>query len=408
MKYVLIIGDGMADNPVPELGGITPLQKANIPAIDALASAGRLGHCRTVPLGLPAGSDTAILSIMGCPTRECYSGRAPLEAAAGGIILEAGSAAFRCNNIALELADTLEQMTILSHSGGNIEGAESHELIEYLFNHPDFKPYADKAGMSVAAAYSYRHLAFRKNADIAGIVLAPPHDHLGETAEANLPTGCADAEVLKELMRRAVPILDAHPINVARKKEGLLSANAIWFWAEGTAAALPNFAEQYGKTGAVISAVPLCHGIARLVGLDVIEVEGATGELDTNLEGKVDAAVQALETRDFVTIHVEAPDECTHCHDLEGKILAIEYLSDRVTAPLVEKLNATGEDYRILIISDHKTLSENGAHDGDPVPFILYDSREDRKNGMGYCEENGEKGEFIEHGESLMGELFSK
>lgn len=406
MKYILIIGDGMADNPVAELGGLTPLEKAPIPAIDALASAGRLGSCRTVPIGLPPGSDTAILSIMGCPTRECYSGRAPLEAAAGGIILEAGSAAFRCNNIALSDEEKLEDKTILSHSGGNIEGAESHELIEYLFAHPDFKPYADEAFMSVAPAYSYRHLAFRKNADIAGICLAPPHDHLGEKAGANLPSGCADAEVLKELMRRAIPILDSHPINVARKAEGKLSANAIWFWAEGTAAALPNFYEQYGKTGAVISAVPLCHGIARLVGLDVIEVEGATGELDTNLEGKVEAAVTALESRDFVTIHVEAPDECTHCHDLEGKLTAIEYLGRRVTGPLVEKMQASGEDFRILIISDHKTLMIDGSHDGDPVPFIIYDSREDRKTGLSYTEKDGEKGEMIEQGETLMKELF--
>jgi 2,3-bisphosphoglycerate-independent phosphoglycerate mutase len=404
VKYVLVIGDGMADNAVPELGGLTPLEKANIPQIDRLASAGELGSVRNVPEGLPPGSDTAILSIMGCPTEEVYSGRAPLEAAAQGIMLKQGSAAFRCNNVALSDAAAFEDRKILSHSGGNIPGEESRTLIEYLFAHPDFAPLAAKYGFSVAPAVSYRHLAFQSDADIAGISLKPPHDHLGERAGDNLPSGCADAAILTELMKAAVPVLERHPINQKRRAEGLPPANAIWFWAEGTAVQLPSFYEKFGKTGAVISAVPLCHGIARLVGLDVIEVEGANGELDTNLEGKVDAAVEALKKRDFAAIHVEAPDECTHNHDLAGKIQAIEWLSSRVVGPLTEKLS--GQDYRLLLLSDHKTLSATGAHDGDPVPYIIYDSRFDRATGAHYTEAEGLQGPMIAHGKELMPRLF--
>jgi len=404
MKYILIIGDGMADNPVPELDGKTPLEYANIPHIDYLAACGELGSVKNVPEGLPPGSDTAILSIMGCETEKVYSGRAPLEAAAQGIVLEEGAAAFRCNNVSLSDGDTFEDRRILSHSGGNIEGHLSKELVEYLFNHPDFKPLADAAGMTVSGAESYRHLAFRKNADIKGISLKPPHDHLEELVGDNLPTGCADAEVLKELMEKAIPVLEAHPINIQRRAEGKLPANAIWFWAEGTAVQLDSFYEKFRKTGAVISAVPLCHGIARLVGLDVIEVEGANGELDTNYEGKVDAAVDALKTRDFVAIHVEAPDECTHCHDLKGKIQAIEWLDSRVVAPLMAKLE--GEDYRLLILSDHKTLMADGSHDGDPVPYAIFDSRRQLKRIAHYTEAEGLMGPMTEHGKMLMPKLF--
>lgn len=404
MKYILIIGDGMADNAVPELGGMTPLEKANIPNIDALASAGKLGSVRTVPEMLPPGSDTAILSIMGFDTEKVYSGRAPLEAAAQGIVLPEGSAAFRCNNIALAGADSFEERVILSHSGGGIEGEESKELIEYLFAHPDFAPLAESARMSIAPAVSYRHLAFRADADIRGISLKPPHDHLGERAGDNMPTGCSDAAVLTQLMHAATPILEAHPINIQRRAEGKLSANAIWFWAEGTAVQLSSFYEKFGKTGAVISAVPLCHGIACLAGLDVIEVPGATGELDTNLEGKVEATIAALETRDFVAVHVEAPDECTHNHDLEGKLQAIEWLDSRVVAPILEKMGE--QTFRLLILSDHKTLMTDGSHDGDPVPFVIYDSRVDHHTGARYTEAEGLKGEMVDRGDLLMPELF--
>jgi 2,3-bisphosphoglycerate-independent phosphoglycerate mutase len=407
MKNILIIGDGMADNPVPEMNGKTPLQAASIPAIDLLASRGILGSVQNVPEGLPAGSDTAILSIFGCDPRVCYTGRAPLEAAATGIKLEPGDAAYRCNMVAYE--DTkapFAEKKILSHSAGSIEGEESAAIVTALFNDPVFKAAAEHAGLKVYPALSFRHIAVQKAAKIEGIKLIPPHDHLGEQIGPLLPSGCKNADVLRELMILAHMILDKLPLNEKRRKEGKLPANGIWFWAEGTAVALPNFQDAYGKTGGVVSAVPLCHGIAALVGLDMVTVEGATGELDTNYEGKVEAAMDVLKTHDFVALHIEAPDECTHNGDLKGKLQAIEWLDSRVVAPLIQKLDASGTEYRLLLLSDHKTLTSTRGHDGDPVPFILYDSRKDNATGLTYCEADGLKGPYIDAGIKLMGMLF--
>jgi 2,3-bisphosphoglycerate-independent phosphoglycerate mutase len=407
MKYILIIGDGMADNKVPELGGKTPLEHASIPAIDMLASKGMTGSVQNVPEGLPAGSDTAILSIFGCDPTTCYTGRAPLEAAATGIKLVPGDAAYRCNMVAYEdVKAPFAEKKILSHSAGSIEGEESAAIITALFNDPVFKAAAEHAGLMVYPALSFRHIAVQKEAKIDGIKLIPPHDHLGEQIGPLLPSGCKNADVLRELMILAHMILDKHPLNEKRRKEGKLPANGIWFWAEGTAVALPKFHDAYGKTGGVVSAVPLCHGIAALVGLDMVTVEGATGELDTNYEGKVDAALDVLKTHDFAALHIEAPDECTHNGDLKGKLQAIEWLDRRVVAPLVKKLEASGEDYRLLLLSDHKTLTSTRGHDGDPVPFILYDSRKDNATGMTYCEADGEKGPYVDAGIKLMGMLF--
>lgn len=408
MKYILIIGDGMADNPLKALGGKTPLERAKKPVIDALASAGLLGSVLTVPEGFPPGSDTAIMSIFGCNPAECYSGRAPLEAAAQDIALGAGDAAFRCNTIALGGDGDFEDKTIVSHSAGGIEGAESKELVEWLFDQPEFKALAESAKVEIKPTLSYRHIAVQRDADINGLKLEAPHDRLEERAGDNLPSGSEGAAVLTELMRRANALLDTHPINVRRRSEGKLPANAIWFWAEGTAAKLPNFRGQYGKTGAVISAVPLCHGIAKLTGLDVVTVDGATGELDTNCEGKVAAALECVKTHDFVAVHIEAPDECTHNGDLPGKLQAIEMLDTRVTSPIVEAMRESGEDFRILILSDHKTLMDGGMHNGDPVPFIIYDSRLNTRAGKPYTEKNGEEGIHIKDGSKLMSVLFGQ
>lgn len=409
MKYVLVIGDGMADNPLSELGGKTPLQYAKTPTMDYLASRGLMGTVQNVPEGLPAGSDTAILSIFGCDPKVFYTGRAPLEAAAGGLRLQPGNIAYRCNMVAYD--DTgvpFEEKKILSHSAGSIEGEASAQLVRELFDDPGFKALAEEAGMTVYPSLSFRHIAVQKSADLGGIVLIPPHDHLGEKIGPLLPSGCENAAVLKKLMLAAHKFLDKHPLNEKRRKEGKLPANGIWFWAEGTAVALPQFYNNYGKTGGVISAVPLCHGIASLAGLDVMTVDGATGELETNYEGKVDAAIDILKTRDFAAIHVEAPDECTHNGDLQGKLQAIEWLDSRVLLPLTNKLNAVEGDYRLLVLSDHKTLTSTRGHDGDPVPFMIYDSRKDMNSGLSYCETDGEKGVYIDAGVKLMGVLFEQ
>ncbi len=404
MKYILVIGDGMADNPVESLGNKTPLEYANIPVMDALAAKGEVGSVKNCPDGLPAGSDTAILSIFGADPRVCYTGRSPLEAAATGIQLAPGDVSYRCNMVAYEDGDQpFEEKKILSHSGGSIEGEESMKLVEYLFSHPDFAPVAAEAGMKVYPAPSFRHIAVQSGADITGIQLIPPHDHLGEAIGPLLPSGCENAGKLKALMKLANQVLDQHPINQARRAAGKLPANGVWFWAEGSAVALDSFVDKYHKNGTVISAVPLCFGIARLAGLDISTVEGATGELDTNYEGKVEAALNALRSgQDFVAVHVEAPDECTHNGDLKGKLQAIEWLDSRVLKPLTETLEKEGVDYRLLILSDHKTLTSTRGHDGDPVPYLLYDSTKDTGRNMPYCETTGEKGPAYSDGAAVL------
>ena len=408
MKYILVIGDGMADDPVGELGGRTPLQAANKPNMDALARRSLVGSVKNCPDGLPAGSDTAILSIFGCDPNYCYTGRAPLEAAAQDLKLAPGDLAFRCNMAAISDEDVpFEDKRILSHSGGGIDGESSQELIKWLFTVPEFRKAAARAGVTVKPTLSYRHIAVQAGGDIEGLRLSPPHDHLGERVGDNLPSGNANAAVLTELIKLSNRYLTGHPINSARIAAGRLPCNCIWFWAEGTAAALPSFTQNYKKSGSVISAVPLCHGIAALTGLGRIYVEGATGELDTNYAGKADAAVEALRTGlDFVAVHVEAPDECTHNHDLPGKIKSIENLDELVIGRITKQMDALGEPYRMLILSDHKTLTATGAHGAAPVPFMIYDSSAPVCGPEDYSEPSGEKGPYVDAGTKLMPLLF--
>lgn len=410
MKYILVIGDGMADNPVKELGGLTPLQYAKKPLIDKMASQGEVGSVLNVPVGLPAGSDTAIMSIFGCDPNLYYTGRAPLEAAATGIKLNPGDVAYRCNMVTYEQGDMpFEERKILSHSAGSIEGEVSDEIVTALFSDPEFKDLADKAGMSVNLGHSFRHIAVQAQADIKGIKLIPPHDHLGEKIGPILPSGCRNADVLKALMIKANEILEKLPANEKLMSQGKMPANGIWFWAEGTAVKLPNFVEANGADGAVISAVPLCHGIAALTGLEMVCPEGATGEIDTNYENKTQALIDVLKEHDFGAIHIEAPDECTHNGDLEGKIQAIEWLDSRLMQPLTKAIEQFGWDYRLLFLSDHKTLTSTRGHDGDPVPYMLFDSRDTQHGcGLPYTEESGEKGPYVNAGAALMSILFER
>ncbi len=406
MKYILVIGDGMADNPVPELGGKTPIEASDTPCMDALCAAGVIGSVKNVPDGFAPGSDTAIMSIFGCAPQSCYTGRAPIELADQGITLPEGAAAFRCNNVCVSDGGEFEDRTIVSHSAGGIGGADSRMLMEYLFSHPDFVPLAEKARASLLPADSYRHVMIQLQTDIKGLTLSPPHDHLGESVRSNLPSGCADAEVLCALMKKANEILDHHPLNEQRRDDGLLPANGIWFWAEGTAGKMPGFKAQFGHGGAVISAVPLVRGIAKMTGLDVIEVPTANADWDTDYEAKTAAAVSALEKYDFLGVHLEGPDESTHDGSLDHKIYSIEALDSRVIRPIVDALTEKGEDFRMLVLSDHKTLMANGAHDGDPVPYFIYDSRVDSGLGLSYSERNGEKGLYLDEGIELMPALF--
>ena len=408
MKYLVIIGDGMADNPVPALGNKTPLEVASKPTIDYLAAHGVLGSTVNCPKEFAPGSATAIMSIFGADPVRYYHGRGPLEAAAQGVVMQDGDMACRCNMVALEDGDLpYEQRRILSHSAGSIEGDVSDQLIGELFASPEFAALAEKHGVSVYPGSSFRHFIVKKNAHIDNLRLIPPHDHLGEVIAPLLPSGCADATALEELQRAAFRFLNHHPLNEARRAQGKLPANGIWFWAEGTAAILPDFKEKYHHYGEVVSAVPLVKGLARLSGLPAAEVPGVTGEIDTNWDGKCQKTIEILSRCDFALLHLEAPDECTHNGDTPGKLQSIEWLDSRETAPVLAALRAIGEPFRILLLSDHKTLTSNRAHDGDPVPFILYDSRETEGSGLSYTEANGlSTGVFVPQGHNLMEMLF--
>lgn len=409
MKYLLVIGDGMADNPVARLGGKTPLQAAPHPAMDRMAARGLVGSVVNCPKPLPAGSETAILSIFGCDPRTYFTGRSPMEAAASGIALRPGDAAFRCNLVTLEDGDLpYEEKRILSHSAGSIDGPSAMAATEALLGDERFARALREARMEIHRFPAFRQIAVQHGSDISGIRFTPPHDHLGEAVGPLLPAGNERAAVFARLMALAHEILDHHPVTEARRAAGKLPANGIWFWAEGTAVELPSFREQYGMDGAVVSAVPLCHGIGVLRGLEMVEVPGATGELDTNFEGKLEATWQKLQEYDFVCLHLEAPDECTHNGDLPGKLQAIQWLDSRLIAPLLARLEEAGLDHRALVLSDHKTLTATRGHDGDPVPFLLYDSRRDTGRGGVYDESAGQAGPFVENGCRLLDYLFEK
>ena len=411
MKYILVIGDGMADNPIDELGGITPLEKVSKPEIDKIAAKGIVGSTLTVPEGLPPGSDTAILSVFGYNPTKFYSGRAPLEAAGSGVELKSGNVSYRCNLVAIDgdAGIPLKQRRMLSHSAGSIEPDNALALMGALMENREFKTKADALGMSFQINPSFRHLAVQKSADMQGFSATPPHDIVGQEIGSFLPTGCKNAEDLKELMIIAGGILEDHPINIAKRQKGQMPANLIWFWAEGTAIELPPFFGKYGKKGSVVSAVPLVWGIASLAGLKPVHVEGATGMLDTNYEGKVDALINALKSGDdFAAIHIEAPDECSHDGNLEEKLEAISRLDGRVIGPIVRRMAEEGMDFRLLMLSDHKTLLSTRTHDGDPVPYLIYDSREDSLEGLSYCERAADGKNYIADASNLMSLLFSK
>ena len=407
MKYLLIIGDGMADNPVEALGGKTPLQAAKHPTIDRMAASGIVGSVVNCPKPLPAGSETAILSIFGCDPRKYFTGRSPMEAAALGLKLRDGDCCYRCNLVTMDEGDMpYEEKRTLSHSAGSISGADALKTINALTADPEFAAALKKYNMELPPIPTFRPLAVEHNGDFSGIRFVPPHDHLGEKCGALLPCGNARAEKFTELQKLANKVLEHHSVTEERRASGKMGANGIWFWAEGTAVSLPDFKQEYGCGGAVISAVPICHGIGVLRGLEMVEVEGATGEIDTNFEGKLEATWQKVNEYDFVCLHLEAPDECTHNGDLPGKVQAIEWLDSRLIAPLLSRMEQAGMEYRALVLSDHKTLTSTRGHDGDPVPYIIYDSRVDTHNGGVYDEAAGEKGPFEPDGAKLLRKLF--
>lgn len=376
MKYVIFLGDGMADLPHEPLGNKTPLDLAKKPHMDRLAAEGTLYNVRNVPEGMPPGSDTANMSAMGINPEIYYSGRSPLEAVSMGIDLKQDDLAFRTNLVTISDEADLTDCTMLDYSSGEITSSESAELISALqpiFTDPAHELYAGK---------SYRHcLVWHQGPQ--GNDLTPPHDITNRPVRDYLPKGPGARDLL-DLMEKSRKILRDHPVNQKRRQRGLNTADILWPWGEGTRPALPSLEEEYGIKGAVISAVDLVQGIGICMGMKVILVEGATGTLNSNFTGKAEAAIKALQDGvDYVYIHVEAPDECGHQGDAAGKVRAIEILDETIVGPVWEYLEKnreeTGEDYRLLLLPDHPTPLNLRTHTSDPVPCALYDSADKKE-----------------------------
>ncbi|OGP94352.1 MAG: cofactor-independent phosphoglycerate mutase [Deltaproteobacteria bacterium RBG_16_54_18] len=376
MKYLILIGDGMADRPIAKLGGKTPLMVARTPNMDALAQQGEIGLAHTIPPGMPKGSEIANLSIFGYDPRRYYTGRGPLEAASIGVKLSPDDCAFRLNLVNLEAVGG--SVIMGDYSAGHITTEEARELIKGL----------DKAFGNVAFHFypgvSYRHLLVWKGKGDK-IKTTPPHDITEQAIGAYLPTGDGAQELI-QLMTDTQTFLHAHPINQRRRQAGNREANATWPWGQGRAPQMPTLTERFGLKGSVISAVDLIKGIGIYAGLKVITVPGATGYLDTNYQGKAEYALRALERDDFIYLHVEAPDEASHNGDLEAKIAAIESFDELVVGTIVQGMAQRGA-YRIMILPDHPTPIEIKTHAEDPVPFVLYDSADKRASGAGGFDE---------------------
>jgi len=396
MKYVVILGDGMADEPLEALGGRTPLESAHTPCMDELASKGELGLVKTVPDTMKPGSDVANLAVLGYDPEKNYSGRSPLEALSVGVKMEDKDVIFRCNLVTLTEEEPYSEKTILDHSSGEISTQEADLLMDAVRARFDSEAFRFYTGTS------YRHITVWKNGSV--LPMEQPHDHLGEKIGQYLP----EEAVFRQMMEESFQVLNNHPINLKRAMEGKNKANSLWFWGAGTKPSLPDFTEKNGVKGAMISAVDLLKGIAVGGNMQVVEVPGANGGLHTNYEGKAMAAVQALleDGCDFAYIHVEAPDEMGHQGSIENKIKAIEYLDSRVITLVKEKLDAAKEPYRMLILPDHPTPIRCRTHTGNPVPYILYDSCKECKKRSQYSEkEAAATGVFEPKGYLLLDRL---
>lgn len=400
MKYVVVLGDGMADEPIEELSGKTPLEYANTPIMDRLSKVSEIGMVHTIPDGMKPGSDTANLSVLGYDPKKYYSGRSPLEALSIGVPMKETDIALRCNIVTLSEEDVpFEERTILDHSSSEISTEDCAVLLEAVRKELETEEYKFYLGTS------YRHCLIWDNGEVAE--LTAPHDVLGQKIKAHLPQD----KVLNEMMRKSYDILVNHPLNTERKKQGLNPANCCWFWGAGTKPMLSSFEEKTGKKGMMISAVDLLKGIAVGADMGVANVEGANGGLHTNYEGKMQAAVKALteDGYDFAYIHVEAPDEMGHQGSVEKKVQAIEYLDSRVIGPLVEALEKEQADFRLLVLPDHPTPIRIRTHTADNVPYLLFDSTAKENHSWCYNEKEAhESGNYIAKGHEIIDYLFSK
>ena len=393
MKYIVILGDGMSDEPIEALGGKTPLEYANTPVMDELASKGEMGMTQNVPAGMHPGSEIANLSVLGYNPLTDFTGRSPLEALSVGVEMEPDDIIFRANLVTLTEAGPYGEKIITDHSSGEISTADADILMDAIrkeFNSKEIQFYTGT---------SYRHICVWKKGRASH--LEPPHDHLTQVIGPHLP---AEAK-LREMMERSFDVLNNHPLNLERAARGENKANSLWFWGAGTKPSLGSFEAKTGLKGAMISAVDLLKGIAVGAGMRVYQVEGATGSLHTNYEGKAQAAIQALleDGCDFVYIHLEGPDEMAHQGLMEEKIQSIEYLDSRILAPVKQALEAAGEDHRILVLPDHPNPIRYRTHTGDPVPYVLYDSTRQLRKRARYGEtEAAATGIFEPQGHKLL------
>lgn len=401
MKYVVILGDGMADEPIESLGNKTILQAADTPFLDMLSKKSEIGMVHTVPDGMAPGSDTANLSVLGYDPKIYYSGRSPLEALSIGVPMTDTDIALRCNIVTISEEEGVPygEQTIIDHSSSEISTEDCGILLEAVrkeLENDIFKFYLGT---------SYRHCTIWHNGSV--VKLTPPHDVLGQKVGPNLP----ETESLREMMKKSYEILKNHPLNVERKKKGLNPANSCWFWGAGTKPALSSFEEKTGKKGVMISAVDLLKGIAVGAGMDNIIVPGADGTLHTNYEGKANAAIKALteDGYDFAYIHVEAPDEMGHQGSVERKIKAVENLDGRVIKTVVEGLEKSGEPFRVIVTPDHPTPIRLRTHVAKPVPYLLYDSTEELDRTWNYNEAEAEASKnYVANGHQLIDKLFEK
>lgn len=401
MKYVVILGDGMADEPIESLGNKTILQVADTPFLDMLSKKSEIGMVHTVPDGMAPGSDTANLSVLGYDPKIYYSGRSPLEALSIGVPMTDTDIALRCNIVTISEEEGVpyEEQTIIDHSSSEISTEDCGILLEAVrkeLENDIFKFYLGT---------SYRHCTIWHNGSV--VKLTPPHDVLGQKVGPNLP----ETESLREMMKKSYEILKNHPLNIERKKKGLNPANSCWFWGAGTKPALSSFEEKTGKKGVMISAVDLLKGIAVGAGMDNIIVPGADGTLHTNYEGKANAAIKALteDGYDFAYIHVEAPDEMGHQGSVERKIKAVENLDGRVIKTVVEGLEKSGEPFRVIVTPDHPTPIRLRTHVAKPVPYLLYDSTEELDRTWNYNEAEAEASKnYVANGHQLIDKLFEK
>lgn len=398
MKYIVILGDGMADEPLEQLGGKTPLEYAKTPVMDELAGKGELGLVKTVPDSMKPGSDVANLAVLGYDPTRNYSGRSPLEALSVGVKMGDNDVVFRCNVVTVTEDEPYSEKIILDHSSGEISTKDADVLMDTIREHMENEEFQFYTGTS------YRHIMVWKNGRV--LELEQPHDHLGQKIGPYLP----NEVIFRDMMEKSYSLLNDHPINLDRAEQGRNKANSAWFWGAGTKPSLENFEKKTGKKGAMISAVDLLKGIAVGAGMQVVEVPGADGSLHTNYEGKALAAVKAVleDGCDFAYIHVEAPDEMGHQGSVENKVQAIEALDSRVVSLVKQKMDASGEPYRLLVMPDHPTPIRCRTHTSDPVPYILYDNTAERKAVARYSEKDAAaSGNFEPNGYKIIDRLLN-